>query len=127
MVSCADKTVTLYETQTGNAVCRTTCGEVTLSMCLSTNLRHLITTSMDGVIYIWRLPEILTKALMKLKTEQNLQKKTLKTIQEDAEIEKNEEKTINKSEEFNFDLSNKEEESSKEADEEARSEPPNPI
>ena len=69
ITSCADKTVTLYETATGNAICRTTCGEVTTSMCLSTNLRHLITTSMDGIIYIWRLPETLTKALAKLRAE----------------------------------------------------------
>lgn len=69
IASCADKTVTLYETATGNAVCRTACGEVTLAMCLSTNLRHLITASMDGIIYFWRLPEALTKALIKLRSE----------------------------------------------------------
>ena len=69
IASCADKTVTIYETLTGNAVCRTTCGEVTTSMCLSTNLKHLITTSMDGIIYIWKLPESLTKALTKLRAE----------------------------------------------------------
>jgi WD40 repeat protein len=67
--SCADKTVTIYETVSGNAVCRTTCGEVTTAMCLSTNMKHLITTSMDGIIYFWKLPENLTKALIKLRSE----------------------------------------------------------
>lgn len=42
-------------------------------MCLSTNLKHLITASMDGIIYIWKLPESLTKALLKLRTEYPLQ------------------------------------------------------
>jgi hypothetical protein len=38
-------------------------------MCLSTNLKHLITTSSEGVIYIWKLPDILSKALQKAKAE----------------------------------------------------------
>lgn len=59
----------MYETATGNAVCKTTCGEVTLAMSLSTNLKHLITASMDGIIYIWKLPEAVTKALLKLRAE----------------------------------------------------------
>ncbi len=73
IASCADKTVTIYETATGNAICKTTCGEVTTAMTLSTNLKHLITTSMDGIIYFWRLPESLTKALIKLRSEYPLQ------------------------------------------------------
>lgn len=55
--SSTDKFVTIYEAATGNVICRTTCGEVTTALCLSTNLKHLITTSTDGIIYIWRLPE----------------------------------------------------------------------
>jgi WD40 repeat protein len=69
MASSADKFVTLYETLTGNILTRTTCGEVTLAMSLSTNLRHLITASMDGIIYVWRLPESLTKTLLKMRAE----------------------------------------------------------
>lgn len=57
IASCTDKFVTVYEAFTGNVVCRTTCGEITTGLCLSTNLKHLITTSADGIIYIWRLPE----------------------------------------------------------------------
>ena len=72
IASCADKSVTIYETATGNAIAKTTCGEVTTAMCLSTNLKHLITASMDGIIYFWRLPENLTKALVKLRSEQPL-------------------------------------------------------
>lgn len=68
--SSTDKYVTIYEAATGNVICRTTCGEVTTALCLSTNLKHLITTSTDGIIYIWRLPEQLSKALQKLKQEQ---------------------------------------------------------
>jgi WD40 repeat protein len=55
--SCTDKYVTIYEAATGNVICRTTCGEETTAICLSTNMKHLITTSADGIIYIWRLPE----------------------------------------------------------------------
>ena len=69
IASCADKSVTIYETATGNAIAKTTCGEVTTAICLSTNLKHLITASMDGIIYFWRLPENLTKALVKLRSE----------------------------------------------------------
>jgi hypothetical protein len=32
-------------------------------------MKHLITTSMDGIIYFWKLPENLTKALVKLRSE----------------------------------------------------------
>lgn len=67
--SSTDKYVTVYEAATGNVICRTTCGEVTTALCLSTNMKHLITTSTDGIMYIWRLPENLAKALQILKQE----------------------------------------------------------
>lgn len=103
IASCADKTVTIYEAATGNAVCRTTCGEVTLAMCLSNNLRHLITASMDGNIYIWKLPESLTKALLKLRADQAALAKQAST--KPAEPETLEPPpTLNKSEEFDFDI-----------------------
>jgi len=38
-------------------------------MCLSSNLRHLITTSEEGLIYFWRLPENLSRALNKIRTD----------------------------------------------------------
>jgi hypothetical protein len=57
IASCTDKFVTIYEAATGNVVCRTTCGEITTAICLSTNLKHLITASAEGIIYIWKLPE----------------------------------------------------------------------
>jgi len=38
-------------------------------MCLSTNFKHLITASVDGIIYIWKLPEPLTKAIEKLRAD----------------------------------------------------------
>ena len=78
--SSTDKYVTVYEAATGNVICRTTCGEITTALCLSSNFRHLITTSTDGIIYIWRLPENLTKALQTLKQEQR------KKIQEAAAV-----------------------------------------
>ena len=65
--SCTDKFVTVYEAFSGNPICRTTCGEITTALCVSTNCKHLITTSADGIIYIWKLPEYLSKALQKIK------------------------------------------------------------
>jgi hypothetical protein len=50
-------------------ISRFSCGEITTAMCLSTNLKHLITTSSEGVIYIWKLPDILSKALQKAKAD----------------------------------------------------------
>ena len=55
--SCTDKFVTIYEAISGNPICRTTCGEITTALCLSTNFKHLITTSADGIIFVWKLPE----------------------------------------------------------------------
>lgn len=66
VASSTDKYVSIYEGASGALISRFTCGEITTAMCMSTNFRHLITTSSDGIIYIWRLPEILTKALLKI-------------------------------------------------------------
>jgi hypothetical protein len=71
----------MYETLTGNIICRTTCGEVTLAMCLSTNLRHLITASIEGIIYIWRLPEPVSKSIVKLRQESIANKKLALPVQ----------------------------------------------
>jgi hypothetical protein len=49
----------------------------------------LITASTDGIIYIWKLPESLTKALTKLRTEVT---------------KKEPPPALNKSEEFDFSL-----------------------
>jgi WD40 repeat protein len=70
LASSTDKTISIYEAASGNLVCKTSCGEVTTAMCLSTNLKHLISTSAEGIIYIWKLPELLSKALAKVRTEQ---------------------------------------------------------
>ena len=77
-------------------------------MCLSTNLKHLITTSMDGIIYIWKLPESLTKALIKLRSEYPLQS-TMKLKTKGQSLQENLEPDqppaqLNKSEEFDFKL-----------------------
>ena len=69
IASCTDKFVTIYEAATGNVVCKTTCGEITTAVCLSSNFRHLITASAEGIIYIWRMPEPVTKALLKIKSD----------------------------------------------------------
>lgn len=38
-------------------------------MCLSSNMKNLITASDQGIIYIWRLPDALAKALSKIKAD----------------------------------------------------------
>ena len=63
IASSTDKQVTIYEAATGNMICRSSCGEITTAMCLASNLKHLITASAEGVIYVWRLPDQLVKAL----------------------------------------------------------------
>ena len=38
-------------------------------MCFSNNMRHLITTSDNGLIFVWRLPERLAQCLQSIKNE----------------------------------------------------------
>lgn len=40
-------------------------------MCFSQNGKHLITTSSLGVIYIWKLPDVVTQLLVKYKEKPN--------------------------------------------------------
>ena len=86
IASSTDKQVTVYEAATGNQICRTTCGEITTAMCLSSNLKHLITTSVDGIIYIWRLPEALTKALVKIRQDQKHREQHVKESTADEDF-----------------------------------------
>mmetsp|Transcript_37363 Transcript_37363/g.27567 ORF Transcript_37363/g.27567 Transcript_37363/m.27567 type:complete len:117 (+) Transcript_37363:168-518(+) len=69
VASSTDKNVSVYECASGNLVCRITCGEITTGMCLSSNLKHLITASLEGIIYVWRLPEPLSRALIKARLQ----------------------------------------------------------
>ena len=69
IASCTDKVVSIFEAFSGNFVCKTSCGEITTSMCLSNNMKHLITASAEGIIYIWKIPEALVRALAKGKQE----------------------------------------------------------
>jgi len=87
VASSTDKSVSIYECGSGNLISRVTCGEITTAMCLSTNLKHLITASAEGIIYIWRLPEPLTKALVKVRND-NRAKEVLEaqTIKEEEEV-----------------------------------------
>ena len=55
--------MSLFEAESGQLLCKAQCGELTTGMCFSQNGRHLITTSSIGVIYIWKLPESVTKLL----------------------------------------------------------------
>ena len=67
--SSTSKRVTIYEAATGTPLCRGSPGQITTAMCFSNNLRHLITTSDSGIIYIWRLPQQLAKSLNKVKSD----------------------------------------------------------
>ena len=78
--SSTDKKVTVYEAASGNVVCQATPGEITTAMCLSNNLKHLITASDKGLIYIWKLPDIISKALVKVRND------SLKRINDMARI-----------------------------------------
>lgn len=67
--SSTSKRVTIYEAATGKPLCRAQPGQITTAMCFSNNLKHLITTSDNGIIFIWRLPERLAQCLQKIKNE----------------------------------------------------------
>ncbi len=63
------KTVTIFDVASGQPIIKCCPGEITTAMCLSNNLKHLITASDKGVIYIWRLPVALTNQLNQAKTQ----------------------------------------------------------
>lgn len=67
--SSTSKRVTIYEAYTGKPLCRAQPGQITTAMVFSNNMRHLITTSDNGIIFIWRLPEKLAQCLQKIKNE----------------------------------------------------------
>ena len=69
VVSGNDKYVTLLETATGEVISRFSCGEIVTSMAFSNNYRHLIAATTDGILYFWRLPEMLTRSLVKLRDD----------------------------------------------------------
>jgi hypothetical protein len=48
-------------------LCKAQCGELTTGIIFSENGKHLITTSSLGVIYVWKLPEEVSKLLVKKK------------------------------------------------------------
>lgn len=89
IASSTDKYVSIYEGATGQLISRFTCGEITTAMCMSSNFRHLITTSADGIIYIWKMHETLSKALQKIKYEQVQRDQEAKT--EETELSDKEE------------------------------------
>jgi len=70
--TCTDKQVTIFEAATGNQVCKTTCGELTTSLGITPNLKHLVTASSEGIIFVWKLPDSLQRALTKLKNDRKL-------------------------------------------------------
>lgn len=88
-----DKKVTVYEAASGNLVCQVSPGEITTAMCLSNNLRHLITASDKGLIYVWRLPDHISQALIKVRKD-SLRKiedmERIPTVIEEADQEEEE-------------------------------------
>ena len=48
----------------GNLVSRTTCGETTTGLLLTLDCKYLISTSIDGCIYFWKLDLSFTKNLV---------------------------------------------------------------
>ena len=67
--SSTSKRVTIYEAATGQPLCRAQPGQITTAMCFSNNMKHLITTSDNGLIFVWRLPEKIAQCLQKIKNE----------------------------------------------------------
>lgn len=61
VTSTTDRQIILFEAQSGKLLGKAQCGELTTGMCFSENGKHLITTSSLGVIYIWTLPQSISK------------------------------------------------------------------
>ena len=61
--STTDKQLMIFETQSGKLLAKAQCGEIITSMCFTENNRHILTTSSQGVIYIFKLPDHVTKLL----------------------------------------------------------------
>lgn len=61
--STTDKQVMLFDAQAGKLLAKAQCGEIITGMCFTDNFRHLVTTSHQGVIYIFKLPEVVTQLL----------------------------------------------------------------
>ena len=67
--SSTSKRVTIYEAKTGQPLCRCQPGQITTAMCFTNNMKHLITTCDNGLIFFWRLPDKLVTKLQLIKTE----------------------------------------------------------
>jgi WD40 repeat protein len=63
VTSTTDKLISMYECSSGKLLCKAQCGELTTGLTFSENGRHLISTSSLGVIYVWKLPEKVSKIL----------------------------------------------------------------
>ena len=92
--SSTSKRVTIYEAATGTPLCRGSPGQITTAMCFSNNLKHLITTSDSGIIYIWRLPQQLAKSLNKVKSDFLKLKQDMYRIPSMIEEAENEEENL---------------------------------
>lgn len=79
VASGTDKNVSIFEAESGKLLARATSGEITTGMIFSQNGKHLITTSSQGVIYVWKLPENVVKLLNKFK---NKEPKSIELIME---------------------------------------------
>ena len=90
--SSTSKRVTIYEAATSKPLCRASSGQITTSMCFSNNMKHLVTTTDNGLIFIWRLPEKIAQCLQKIKNEgQRLEAAIERTPSVIEEVEENDE------------------------------------
>ena len=90
--SSTSKRVTLYEAATSKPLCRASSGQITTAMCFSNNMKHLITTTDNGLIFVWRLPEKIAQCLQKIKNEgQRLEAAIERTPSVIEEVEENDE------------------------------------
>jgi hypothetical protein len=51
-----DKTVTVFDSMSGGTIGQVNCGEITTSMLFANNYKHFITSSSEGIIYVWKMP-----------------------------------------------------------------------
>jgi WD40 repeat protein len=63
VTSCTDRQILIFETESGKLLAKASSGEITTGMCFTDNKKHIITTSSQGVIYIFKLPENVYKIL----------------------------------------------------------------
>jgi len=82
-VSNKDGTVRIRDYYTGNLVAKINCGDLSTGICFTQNNKNLITTTADGCILSWALPDEMTNNMNKKKVQLGIVVKKLREMLEE--------------------------------------------